>query len=229
MRAYINIINENYTTTDPVLYDRIEKAIVALPTMEERQMVQDALEVICQAGPTGITSNAWARKMKDMHPSMGKDEMVLVMRAVVSHFKFCVSRTNREDETIVYQWVAPMQAGEEEPVAEPTPEPLDMNDPLTAAAHMQITLTSHVFDIMKAMGRFDPDDVAAQVAEQTGAELPIARMIVQHVIDQLRSQIKFNPEDGTYTHEEPRQDTVADHLAKFRSMLDVAPPKHDAP
>lgn len=201
-------LKENFTD-DPALNRRIELALQEVSDGQDKetaQWFQDGLEIIHDAGSDGVTSGDWAKRMKALHPEMSAANLTQLMNVILKQFDYCVSRQPTADGKALYQFKRPnTQDGDVDPA-------------LRAAAGMQIEVTQHIINMMKAMGRFTPEAVAEQVAAHLGAQGPMAEMLVHHVLDQLQSQITTN-DDGTYTFNEPVKKTTADHIQKFRDML----------
>lgn len=211
MRKYINLINEA-VGDDIAMNNRINAVLETLPE-EDRQMVLYGIDLIKDAGPTGMSGGEWGAQMRNLYfsdpvqtgsptkrdvTSFSAEYLGRIMRTILNDFGFCVRRENG-----YYVW------------STPSADDSDVDPNLRAVAGLQIEIVYRVLDEMKRMGRFTQRDIMMILATM-GLDPAMARTFAEHILQQFQSSIVADG-DG-YRFIEKAKPTAADHMNRWRDL-----------
>ena len=209
MRKFMNLIVETITG-DLALNHEIETILNTLPK-EDASLVLDGLEIIQQAGPSGVSIATWVSHMRFMWPDnkvSNNDALRRIFKLMLEKFDHLITRDDG-----VYIWHE----------ARHTEGDIDLTSPLAQMAKAQIEYTGRIMELMREMQTFTATDLMARFSHDSHLPVEIAGPLVQHVIDQARATVKPNG-DGSYRWEENRPETGL----SFLRGLDGYQPRPDA-
>lgn len=173
-------------TDDFVLNNEIEEKL-AHYSGDDKNKLLDGLEIIYNAGPSGIAVREWVPAMKSVWSDINNEEAKRIFKLILGEFTSLITRNEGQ-----YIWTRPSHTDDE----------IDANDPTTQMAKVQIQATFRIQQLMKEANRFTPDAIARQFVQEFPVPTAMAQMMVQHTIDQSLAFVKSNG-DGTYSWHEP--------------------------
>jgi hypothetical protein len=152
---------------DNSINNEIEKLLQAFPADEQTRLI-DALDLLKNAGKTGISVAEWVGQLRGLHPEA---DVATSLKSVAKTFTCCVKRVGHKR----YGWI-------ETPVERPG---IDDVDPATrAAVSAQVGLTYDALAAMRAMGEFGKDDLLNWLAGR-GLRGHHAAMYADHLVVQF--------------------------------------------
>lgn len=163
--------------------------------------ILDALEAVKHAGPEGLSVQAWADAVRQLHPEENYSLKDL-LKTVAREFGCCVRRVAEK----TYGWDE-----SDRDIADVSPE-------VRAAVGSQIALTHAAMAAMRQMGEFSRDELAARLARATGMPPEQAALYAEHVIGQfVGGTLERIGPDRYRVVAEPRP-TTDDHIANLKDI-----------
>src|SRR5574343_239347 len=146
---------------------RIER-LLSDRSKDEQIRILDALEIVKDRGPSGITVSEWADLVRQLHPEEDYSLKDL-LRSVVKDFGCCVKRIGDKQ----YGWDE-----SDRDIAQVSPQ-------MQQAVHGQIEMTSAAMALIREMKRFTKNELASRLASATGMPNQYAVMFADHVLSQF--------------------------------------------
>jgi hypothetical protein len=209
MRKFIKIV-ESITDSDTLNHEIEEK--LAHFQSEDRTKILDGMEIVHNAGATGVNIKSWSQNMRVIWAQMPKDELQRIFKLMTGTFGDLIHR----GEDGVYRFAMPMVAAHQ-------PHDhgeVDMTDPMAQLASAQIHYTGFAHQLMRTLGNFTPEEITHRLAAGTGMPEQIAGQFVDHCITMSAATVKPNG-DGTYHWQEPVKKTG---LSFLRDLEGYDPP-----
>jgi hypothetical protein len=180
---------------------RIERQLKSFNPTEQMRLL-DALEAIKDAGESGLAPRAWAERIRALYPD-GEFSVADLLKLAVKRFPFVIQRVGEG----IYAW-----REQDSDVMEPDPN-------LATAMRGQVQLASMTMQIMKQLGEFTADDLAAAISRFTGMTPDHAANYAEHYISQFLGHTVQSVGDGVYRMHAEQPRTAEQHVQALKDLL----------
>ena len=169
------------------------------PAMQTKLL--DALELVKDAGTTGVAVADWAAKIKQLYPdedfSVGE-----LLKTAVKEFGCCVKRLGDKR----YGWT------------EDDNTPVTADPATRAAMGGQIQIAKITMDAMKELGEFTAEELGVSVAGKTGMPTAVAIQYAQSVIDQFTGDT-LSKVGNRYKIRAMKSKSSTDHVTDLKDII----------
>jgi hypothetical protein len=170
------------------------------PAMQTKLL--DALELVKDAGTSGVAVGEWAAKIKQLYPDEDFS-IVDLLKTAVREFGCCIKRLGDKR----YGW------SEEDDTA------LVTADPATRAAMSgQMQLAKITMDTMKELSEFTAEELGTAVADKTGMPAAVAIQYAQSVVDQFTGDT-LSKVGNRYKIRSVKTKTASDHVTDLKDIM----------
>lgn len=170
----------------------------------------DALDALRLAGDAGLTVDAWAEKLKELHGDLDTMEIMNALRNAAKTFTFCVKRIGDRHYAWYEMPIPEPEAAEDNHEEELPPE-------VKQAVGAQVGMAHSTLSLMREKGTFTVAEIAADVARLMGLPAEVADAYARHLIDQMPRSFETLGNDRFRYVEEKRQ-TTDDHMSFLRDI-----------
>lgn len=161
--------------------------------------ILDALEAVKNAGPAGLSVQEWADAVRQLHPDAPMKDL---LKTVAHEFGCCVRRVGEKR----YGW------------DESDREINDAPPELQAMVGNQIAFTHAAMRLMREMGEFSLDDLAARLRRMTNLPPEQVAMMAEHIVGQFVGGVIERVGPNRYRVAVERPKSTDDHIANLKDL-----------